>query len=124
MKIVVLLVAVLLSGCATMSGLRSENRLNIMKLSPGMGKPEVSSIMGTKLYSTMAGKMTNPYRSEMYRAQGSSIEVLMYYTDIKSEAKAITDDDLTPVIFVDGKLDGWGWSYWQSMIQKYEIRIR
>jgi hypothetical protein len=124
MRIVAILITILLFGCASPSGIRSDNRLNIMKLSPGMDRSEVTSIMGTNSFSTIAGKITNPYRSEMYREQGRVIEVLMYYTDIKAADDAITDDELTPIVIVDGKLDGWGWSYWQSMVQKYEIRVR
>ena len=27
-------------------------------------------------------------------------------------------------IILDEKLDGWGWSYWNNLIQKYELRVR
>jgi hypothetical protein len=61
---------------------------------------------------------------EMYKSQGHVFELLLYYTDIKRRDGAITDDELTPLVILDGKLDGWGWSYWQDIVQKFEIRMR
>ncbi len=68
--------------------------------------------------------ITNPYRNEMYRSSGHVFELLLYYTDIQKADGAITDDELTPLIVKDGKLDGWGWSYWNDIVKKYEIRVR
>ena len=124
MKVVIFGLFIILSGCASLSGLRSENRANIMSLSPGMDKSEVTKIMGNESYSTIAGTISNPYRSELYRTQVGIVEVLMYYTDLKASDDAITDDELTPVVLIDGKVDGWGWTYWDNMVHKYEIRIR
>ena len=45
-------------------------------------------------------------------------------TDVKRVDGAITDDELTPLVFDDGKLIGWGSSFLEVNIQKYEIRIR
>ena len=60
----------------------------------------------------------------MYRTDDSVFELLLYYTDIKKADGAITDDELTPIVLKDGRVDGWGWSYWNNVIQKYEIRVR
>ncbi len=43
---------------------------------------------------------------------------------MKKADGAITDDELTPIVILDGKLDGWGWSYWNNLVQKYEVRLR
>ena len=121
----VLAIALFLSGCVTNEQIRSINRSRLINLSPGISKPVALSIMGTE---TMHGELglviNNPYRTEFYKAQGRNIEILYYYTEMKLGDNCITDDELTPLVFVDGKLDGWGWSYWQDMIKKYEIRIR
>jgi putative transposase len=53
---------------------------------------------------------TNDFRTENCRRMG--------YTSI------IDDDELTPVFLKDGRLDGWGWSYWQTTAARYDIRIR
>lgn len=55
--------------------------------------------------------ITNPYRTEMYKINDDIFEVFLYYTDLKKNDGAITDDELTPIIIKNGKVDGWGWSY-------------
>lgn len=127
------LVLMTLFGCATLDSVRAHNREKLLLLSPGMTKSEVLQVMGTETVTTyvdviassyITTAITNPYRSELYRSAGHVFEILLYYTDKKKADDAITDDELTPIIIMDGKLDGWGWSYWDSLIQKYEIRVR
>ncbi len=45
---------------------------------------------------------------------------------MKRDDGAITDDELTPLVFDDGKLigGGWGSGFLEVNVQKYEIRIR
>ncbi len=106
-----------------------------MKLSVGMTKQEALEIMGTKKITTYepsalylapltAQAINNPYRSEILQGKDKTFEVLYYYTDVKQQDGAITDDELTPVVFDNGILIGWGWSFLQDNAQKYEIRIR
>jgi len=122
--IIGVLMGLLLSGCASLDAIRSQNRQNLMSLSPGMSKQEVLAVMGTKTIMSEDGRINNPYRSEMYKSQGHTFELLLYYTDLKRADGAITDDELTPLVVMDGKLDGWGWSYWDGLVQKYELRVR
>lgn len=119
-----LLASVFISGCASLSQIRAENRQKLTGLSVGISKQEILGIMGTKTVEAEGTVITNPYRTEMYRSNGHSFELLLYYTDIQKSDGAITDDELTPLVLMDGKLDGWGWSYWNNVIKKYEIRFR
>ena len=121
---IVLMISVLLSGCARLSEIRGENRQKLLGLSTGLTKQEVLNVMGTETMKTRRRVITNPYRTEMYRSNGREIELLLYYTDVKKSDGAITDDELTPLVLMDGKLDGWGWLYWDDIVHKYEIRIR
>jgi hypothetical protein len=96
-----------------------------------MAKDEVLKIMGTKTTKAYRGwdggfvdVINNPYRSEVLQGKNKTLEVLYYYTDKKKADDAITDDELTPLVFDNGKLIGWGWSFLQENIQKYEIRWR
>lgn len=115
----------LASGCASLDQIRAENRNRLNRLSPGISKQEILKSMGTEtILSDDGTSITNPYRTELHRSGDHVVEVLLYYTDKKSADGAITDDELTPLVIVDGKLDGWGWSYWQSAVQKYELRVR
>lgn len=137
-KVVILFLCCLgLVGCTTtMSDIITPNRENLLKLSLGMTKEEVINIMpkGKKTVIPFAGPYTgligrgitvnNPYRSEVLQGKDKKFEVLYYVTDIKKDDDAITDDELTPFVFDNGKLIGWGWSFLQDNAQKYEIRIR
>lgn len=128
-KTLVLLLCLGLVGCANIQQLTAPNRVNLMKLSIGMTKAEALKIMGTK---TVSGTdinlgttvINNPYRSEILQGKDKTFEVLYYATDVKKDDYAITDDELTPLIFDNGKLMGWGWSFLQDNAQKYEIRMR
>jgi len=81
--------------------------------------------MGTETIKSEEGdKITNPYRTEMHRNGKDVFEVLLYYTDVKKTDGAITDDELTPIVLLNGQVDGWGWSYWENLVQKYELRVR
>jgi len=116
--------SIILSGCAQLSQIRADNRQKLNQLSSGMTKQEVLNVMGTKTVTAQDTVITNPYRTEMYRSNGHVFEIILYYTDIHKQDGAITDDELTPLVIIDGKLDGWGWSYWNNLINKYEIRVR
>lgn len=121
-------------GCATLDGVRSNNRENLSKLKTGFSKDEVLGVMGQGSTQTWqpgilllpwpATKITNPYRTEVFPLRSDTLEVLYYYTDIKAADGAITDDELTPIVLKNGKLDGWGWMYWNDTVKRYEIRLR
>lgn len=136
-----LILTVLISGCATMtlSQAVAPNRENLLKLSIGMSKEEALRVMGTTSFSAGTGLfairaadektvpstiINNPYRVEILQGKDKIFEVLYYVTDDKMGNNIVTDDGLTPLVFDNGKLIGWGRSFLQDNAQKYEIRIR
>ena len=134
-NILVLLLCLGLNGCATMSISQATalNRGNLLKLNIGVNRNEVVNIMGNQSvaarYINSWGIPTdltinNPYRSEILQGKDKVFEVIYYVTDDKNNDGAISDDELTPLVFDNGKLIGWGWSFLQENIQKYEIRWR
>lgn len=152
-NILILILSLCLSGCIPLligagvgAGVASSrksisqttavNRTNLLKLFLGISKDEAISIMGTKPmganYTELSGKrkitrgitITNPYRSEVLQGKDKTLEVIYYVTDDKNNDGAISDDELTPLVFDNGKLIGWGWSFLQDNVQKYEIRLR
>lgn len=128
------LISLVLIGCVfTSESVRSMNRTRLNQLQLGMNKQEVLKIMGTRTIQTYSGsplsnypdmKINNPYRSEAYTSNNRSVLILYYYTDQKRSDNAVTDDELTPIVFEDAVLVGWGWSYINDVEKKYEIRIR
>lgn len=115
------------------AGIALKNRENLNRLSLGMEKAEVLQIMGTKTVkvrlpgSMLAGKrMSNPYKTEILVSKDgeTKFEVLFYFTGEKKKDGAITDDELSPLVFLDGKLEGWGWTFMDDATKKFEIRFR
>ena len=111
--IALLLVAVLISGCAsTMPWGIERTRNNLMKLELGMSKQEVIDIMGS------------PYNREAYTLlNGQALEFLIYLTKY-TDSGPIPDSDTTPICFLNGKVTGWGRNFYISEKQRYEIEIK
>ena len=144
MKMLVLLsvLTATVVGCTGMGvqldAARERNRRNLNGLSIGDTKEHALNIMGVSTDTLVsynprdgAGLMNpvkriynNPYRSSAFSRDSLAIDVLYYWTDLKQVDGAITDDELTPLVFFDNKLAGWGWDFWNDVTEKYEIRIR
>ncbi len=111
----------------------AKNTESLRILKTGMSKEEVLTIMGTKtiwahdrqLSRAGIGRqmIANPYRIETMEAKGKTVEVLYYYTE-ESGHVGIDDDELTPLLFEDAKLTGFGWSYFEDSINRYELKIQ
>ncbi len=130
--IIAFVLLVLVTGCGmSLVQIRTRNRGNLLKLSVGITKEEMLDIMGTetiKANDYYHATINNPYRSEILQGKDKTFEVIYYYTDKKQDdyyfKVTFLDDELTPLVFDDGKLIGWGWSFMQESIQKYELRLR
>ena len=127
--IVIFLMLVYLAGCSTtLPQIRSVNRERLRKLSLGMTKQEVLRIMGTEAIKAhnkggeVIGVIDNPYKRKILRGEEKTFEVLYYYTRIRHSDGAITDDELTPIVFYKEKLIGAGWSFFVDLGEEYGIK--
>jgi len=124
-----LLLALTAVGCfRSLDGVRTTNRKNLLRLSVGMTKAQALEIMGTKSGGGKLGEPTvnSPYKNEILQGPHKTVEVVYYYTDIKDaiytpHEVTIADDELTPLVFEQGRLVGWGNSFLESNINKYRI---
>ena len=107
-------------------GISMKEAMRIMDYSPEKKKESLGEIIagpvGDAVEETVTGtvktvgkvflggpeKAKNPQKSMLYKVGRKNIEVLYYYTDLKATDGAITEDELTPLVFADGKLAGWG----------------
>lgn len=122
---------VLITGCTSSLDLvRTANRRNLLKLSVGMTKEQAITTMGHKSGGGRLGEPTvnSPYKSEILPGKDKTFEVLYYYTDIESNIYAanpstIPANELTPLVFDNGKLVGWGTDFLED-IKKDKIGER
>lgn len=125
-KYLLILFAFVLIGCAGLPLQKAlePNRTSLLKLSVGISKEDTLKIMGTKSISTYSQgnalgipsylTINNPYKSEILQGDGKTYQVLYYVTDVKNDDNAISDNELTPLVFDNDRLIGWGWSFLQS----------
>lgn len=118
---------VLIAGCATLSGpLKSLTRIE--QVQPGVTREEASSILGDKVVvgyeitdpksgSTKPIVITNPQKAETITQGTKTYEVVYYFTHIVKADGNITDDELTPLVFENGRLAGKGW-YFLNKVRK------
>ncbi len=109
----VLVAAVLLSGCVVYSGgsrgdgreaswqqLERENREHIARLTPGQEVEAVRRRMGT------------PAFTESFFQDQRHYKVLFYRTHRARADGMTTRDETTPLIFAEGLLESWGEEAW------------
>lgn len=113
--------SVVVSGCAQgFEQVQSENRAKLFRLEVGQTRQQVLEEMGTEpqIFNQGVfrsdGVVPNPYDSETHLVGSTEIEVLYYVTNIQNKDGVITNDELTPLVLVDGILVGWGWTYLQT----------
>ncbi len=90
--IILLLLSGLLAGCGAVKGLEANaNRKQLDNLKVGMTTDQVRRAMG------------RPYKSEFYGVK----QMWFYITDWQSDGKT-TPDEMTPLVFENDILLGWG----------------
>jgi hypothetical protein len=97
-----------------------QNNARIATLERGMTPEQVLAHIGPSGRSNNP----NPFKTEMYPAGDDTFRILYFYSQRTKADGNITDDELMPVVFKNGLLDGWGWSYWEGLAAQYSIRIR
>lgn len=90
-------------------------RQNLLLLQPGMDKPTVIGVMGAP-----------PRTNEAYTtSSGDFLEAYIYITDVQRKRIDETFHPVTtPLVFVNGSLVGWGWSFYEDSAMKYDIKIK
>ncbi|MFA6378470.1 MAG: DUF3192 domain-containing protein [Candidatus Omnitrophota bacterium] len=132
-KVLLLLLLCGLAGCTTTSVYQrtaSENRASLTKLSIGMAKEDALKVMGSdpKKGNFIEGHavIENPYKSETVQGVGETFEVYYYLTNPFEDRGGwfktdITYDELTPLLFKNGFLAGWGDDFLKKSIPDYEL---
>ena len=86
----------------------------------GMTRPEVEAMMGTGvLVDYKRIKLRNPHRYETMRVSDKKTVEILYYVTEGYVWNAPERSTLTPLIFENGRLAGWGWPFIQNDKSKY-----
>lgn len=127
-KLSIIFLALLFSSCAQYGVIR-ENNKNMYLLNIGMSKQEFLSAMGgvREFRLTEYKTVMNPYRIEQTQDSNNNIhEYIWYITKVPNFIYdgTVYEQDLTPFAFINGKLAGWGWTFYRDTKQKYQIEIQ
>jgi len=107
-----------------------ENEANLRKLSVGMSKAEVLSIMGTETkkggYIDHYQSVNNPHKNEVIDAGKQIFEVIYYFTNTRDnrmgwDSDPIRFQELTPLLFQNGRLVGWGEDFMRDNVPQYDL---
>lgn len=105
-----------------------KNRQNLAVLQISMSKDEVLKIFGTETTKPYLGPIINsPYRVETFKDdKDNHLDVLFFYTDEMGDSTSygISEEELTPIVLKNGKVEGWGRSYLSSISENYNYRIK
>lgn len=110
--------------------LRDSNKRKLALVTVDMPRGEVDKLMGSdraggSLVDVLHGRTQhlqarNPMREEhRLGIDGQYYEVVYYYTDLRERDNKITDDELTPVVYRDGKVAGVGYGF----LNEHAIRV-
>ncbi|MDP5031448.1 MAG: DUF3192 domain-containing protein [Paraglaciecola sp.] len=80
------------------------NKIQIAKIELGLNKQDILALLG------------NPDITEAKRLADKEMQVMFYRTQHKQADGITTQDECTPLLFVDGQLIAWGDSAYQSYI--------
>jgi uncharacterized protein DUF3192 len=121
--VAVVTIALLLFGCSgaksrtdgsvegqlTLEQLAASNQARLVKLSLGMSKNEVISLMGNQTAETNDGVVNNPWTIEMSVGKdGAQYEALYYIVRKNQPFTSVRKSLATAIVFKNGKVVGWG----------------
>ena len=86
----------------------SRNAANSSKLSLGMTKEQVLSIMGNLRTQVRDGPISNPWKTEGFARGEDTFEVLYYLVRRHPPFTPILQNQAISVVIKDGKLVAWG----------------
>ena len=100
---------------------RNTNMERLSTLQIGMTTDQVQDVMGSSSswLGDDIGWVASPYRTEAFQDEnGDTVMIHYYYTHLRQRDNVISDDELTPVLFRNGKLAGWGSAITSGQIRR------
>ena len=83
---------------------------------------EVNHIMGTETFSHY--DYTNPdHKEQFYTRDKDIVEIYYYWTKRNASEKLSENEKFTPILFVNGIVEGIGWRSFEDAVKKYQLNI-
>ncbi|HEY4321332.1 MAG TPA: DUF3192 domain-containing protein [Gemmatimonadales bacterium] len=101
-----------IAALAALSVLAACSDARLEKINLGMSKEQVATAMGDA-----------PHRSLGYLTQGKNWDVQLYARTSVEATDSVLWRKMSPVIFIDDKAVGWGWSWWGNRAAKEKIEM-
>jgi hypothetical protein len=114
-SLVVLTAAVSLAACED---------ARIKELNTGITKDSAITVMAQEVKGGGHDSLPNVYLREPYLIGGKNIEVLYFSPDNQKAVKDTVFTKVTPVVFVNFKLAGRGWAFWDSVSKAHGIPLK
>jgi hypothetical protein len=92
------------------------------KLSAGIARDSALKVINE---GASSDSMARVYKQETYLLNGKMTNVLFYNSDGIRQAtdSTLPAEKQTPIVIVDGKVAGWGWTYYDSVAKANNIPV-
>ena len=92
------------------------------KLSTGIPRDSALKVINE---GASSDSMARVYKQETYLLNGKMTNVLFYNSDGIRQAtdSTLPAEKQTPIVIVDGKVAGWGWTYYDSVAKANNIPV-
>ena len=100
------------AALATLTLLAACGDARLDKLALGVPSDSVQKLMGEA-----------PHRTADYLTGGRRWEVQFYARSAAADKDSLPWRTMSPVVFIDGKTVGWGWSWWGDASAKQKIAM-
>lgn len=96
----------------------------VKELNAGITRDSAITVMAQEVKGTGHDSLPNVYLREPYLIGGKNIEVLYFNGDNQKAVKETVFTKVTPIVFVDQKLAGRGWAFWDSVSKAHGIPLK
>jgi hypothetical protein len=107
-------------ACLAAGALSACGDSRIKKLTPGISRDSALKVVNE---GAAGDSLARVYKQETYLVDGKQLNVLFYNKDGVKQASdsTLAADAQTPIVTVNGKVTGWGWTHYDSVAKANNI---
>ena len=97
----------------------------LRELATGISKDSALKILADGVPAN-ADTIQNVYRHSQYLVDSKLFDIYMFDSDNRKlwTDPEVADKELTPIVVINDKVDGWGWDHMDDITFKYHIQVR